>query len=301
MMDKKQLLSRCLWLCLLFMGAASLAGTVWAQKITVRGVVVTTSEEPIIGATVQVLDQAGSGTATNLDGEFVLNDVPSNATLRVSYVGSQTQDVPVNGRTYIKIVLQDDTELLDEVVVVGYGTQKKANLTGAVSTVDVSKTLTGRPQHDVAKALQGSVPGLTITTSSGALDGDVSMRIRGVGTLSNSTVSNPLIVVDGVPMDDLSLVDPQSIESISVLKDAASTSIYGTRAAFGVILISTKGAEKVERMTVKYNNNFSWDKATYLPDYADVPSQLRAALEGKANAGQYEVELFGMYFDKLLP
>lgn len=127
------------------------------------------------------------------------------------------------------------------------------------------------------------------------------MRIRGVGTLSNSEKSNPLIVVDGVPMDDISFLNTQDIESISVLKDAASTSIYGTRAAFGVILINTKSAKPTEKVTINYSNNFAWDQATYLPNFPDVPTQLRAALEAKANANQYEVELFGMYFDKLLP
>ena len=191
----------------------------------------------------------------------------------------------------MKIVLKEDTELLDEVVVVGYGVQKKANLTGAVTTVDLNKTMAGRPQQDVSKALQGAVPGLSITTENGDINGNASMRIRGVGTLSNSEKSNPLIVVDGVPMDDISFLNTQDIESISVLKDAASTSIYGTRAAFGVILINTKSAKPTEKVTINYSNNFAWDQATYLPNFSDVPTQLRSALEAKANANQYEVEL----------
>ena len=186
-------------------------------------------------------------------------------------------------------------------VVVGYGTQKKANLTGAVSTVDLSKTMAGRPQQDVAKALQGAVPGLSVISNNGDINGKPTLRIRGVGTLSNDAKSNPLIVVDGVPMDDISFLNTQDIESVSVLKDAASTSIYGTRAAFGVILIQTKGAKGADRTTINYSNNFSWDGATFLAKFSDVPSQLRAALEGKANANNYEVELFGMNFDKLLP
>lgn len=196
----------------------------------------------------------------------------------------------------MKIVLKEDTELLDEVVVVGYGVQKKANLTGAVTTVDLNKTMAGRPQQDVSKALQGAVPGLSITTENGDINGNASMRIRGVGTLSNSEKSNPLIVVDGVPMDDISFLNTQDIESISVLKDAASTSIYGTRAAFGVILINTKSAKPTEKVTINYSNNFAWDQATYLPNFSDVPTQLRSALEAKANANQYEVELFWYVF-----
>ena len=161
--------------------------------------------------------------------------------------------------------------------------------------------MAGRPQQDVAKALQGAVPGLSVLSSNGDINAKPTMRIRGVGTLSNDAKSNPLIVVDGVPMDDISFLNPQDIESVSVLKDAASTSIYGTRAAFGVILIQTKGARPTERTTITYSNNFAWDQATFIPDYPDVPTQLKAALEGRANSGKYEVELFGMYFDKLLP
>lgn len=267
------------------------------QQQVVKGVVTDTKGEPIVGATVSVIGKT-TGAITDLNGRFSLS-VGAGTELRISYVGYKS--VTLRAQRDMQVKLEEDAGQLSEVVVVGYGTQKKANLTGAVSTVDLSKTMAGRPQQDVTKALQGAVPGLTITSSSGSINGQASMRIRGVGTLSNKAVSNPLIVVDGVPMDDISFLNTQDIESISVLKDAASTSIYGTRAAFGVILIQTKGAHPAERTTVTYNNNFSWDQATYLPDYPDVPTQLKMALEGKANAGQYEVELFGMYFDKLLP
>lgn len=267
------------------------------QTVTVAGTIVDVQGEPVIGAS--VLEKGTSnGAMTDIDGKFSLKVKPG-AILRITFVGYTPQEVKAqNG---MRIVLKEDTGLLDEIVVVGYGTQKRANLTGAVSTVDLSKTMQGRPQQDVAKALQGAVPGLSITTSSGDIDANATMRIRGVGTLSNSEVSNPLIVVDGVPMDDISYLNTQDIESISVLKDAASTSIYGTRAAFGVILIQTKSAKPTDKVQINYSNNFAWDQATYLPDFGDVPSQLKAALEGKANAGQYEVELFGMYFDQLLP
>lgn len=277
--------------------AANPGVTEQMQSITVTGVVVDAKGEPVIGASV-VEKGTANGMVTNIDGQFTLT-VRGGAVLQISFVGYKTQEV--KAAKTLRIVLKEDTELLDEVVVVGYGTQKKANLTGAVTTVDLSKTMEGRPQQDVAKALQGAVPGLTITTTSGDINESAAMRIRGVGTLSNGEVSNPLIVVDGVPYDDISFLNTQDIESISVLKDAASTSIYGTRAAFGVILIQTKGAKPLEKVTVNYSNNFAWDQATYLPDYPDVPTQLKMALEGKANAGKYEVELFGMYFDKLLP
>lgn len=277
--------------------AATPGVTEQMQAVTVSGVVVDSQGEPVIGASV-VEKGTTNGIVTNIDGKFTIS-VKAGATLQISFVGYKTQEV--KAAKTMKVVLKEDNELLDEVVVVGYGTQKKANLTGAVSTVDLGKTMEGRPQQDVAKALQGAVPGLTITTTSGNINENAAMRIRGIGTLSNSEVSNPLIVVDGVPMDDISFLNTQDIESISVLKDAASTSIYGTRAAFGVILIQTKGAKPTEKVTINYSNNFAWDQSTYIPDYPDVPTQLKMALEGKANANQYEVELFGMYFDKLLP
>jgi TonB-linked SusC/RagA family outer membrane protein len=201
----------------------------------------------------------------------------------------------------MRIVMKEDNAQLDEVVVVGYGSQKKANLTGAVSTVDLDKTLTSRPEQDVTKALQGAVPGLTVLNSSGDINSEPTLRIRGLGTLSNSQTSSPYIVVDGVPVDDLSMINSNDIASISVLKDAAASSIYGTRAAFGVILITTKSGKKGDRVKIDYNNNFAWDNSTYLPDYPNVPTQLEAAIRAKKRQGSDAVELFGMYFDQLLP
>lgn len=267
------------------------------QAITISGLVVDAAGEPIIGASV-VEKGTTNGGITDLDGKFTLTITPG-ATLKISFVGYQTQEV--KAAKTMRITLKEDTEMLDEVVVVGYGVQKKANLTGAVSTVDLNKTMAGRPQQDVAKALQGAVPGLSILTTSGAIDETASMRIRGLGTLSNGEVSNPLIVVDGVPMDDISFLDTQDIENISVLKDASASSIYGTRAAFGVILINTKSAKPSEKVTINYSNNFAWDQATYLPDYPDVPTQLKMGIEASMNGGAGMPELFGMYFDKLLP
>lgn len=172
-------------------------------------------------------------------------NVQQGAILQISFIGYKSQEIKVQQST-IKVILAEDNEMLDEVVVVGYGSQKKVNVTGAVSTVDVNKALEAKPQMDVTKALQGVVPGLTILNTQGGINEQPSMTIRGVGTLSNSETSNPLIIVDGVPLDDLSLINPQDIASVSVLKDAASTSIYGSRAAFGVVLITTKqGTKKI--------------------------------------------------------
>ncbi len=262
----------------------------------VTGIVTDELGEPVIGASI-LIKGSEQGTVTDIDGNFFLT-APDNAILIFSYVGMISQELPVSSNMIV--VLRSDTELLDELVVVGYGTQRKANLTGAVSTVDVAKTLEARPYSDVSKALQGAVPGLSIISSSGRLGAQPSISIRGLGTLSNNATSNPLIVVDGVPMDDLSLLNTQDIENISVLKDAASTSIYGTRAAFGVILITTKSARNVDRISVNYTNNFGWDTPSILPDYPDVPTQLEALIEANSRAGLAN-ELFGMYLDEMLP
>ena len=268
---------------------SSLEVTEQMQTQTVTGLVVDAKGEAVIGASV-VEKGTTNGIVTDLDGKFTLN-VTQGATLQISFVGYQTQEVKASKS--MRITLKEDTELLDEVVVVGYGVQKKANLTGAVSTVDVSKTLEARPQSDVTKALQGVVPGLSIINTSGKLNSEPSITIRGTGTLSNSAKSAPLIVVDGVPMEDISFLNTQDIENISVLKDAASTSIYGTRAAFGVVLITTKAAKKVDKVSVNYTNNFAWDTPSILPNYPDVATQARALRSANLRAG-LDNELFGM-------
>ncbi len=266
------------------------------QAQSVSGMVVDVNGDPVIGAS--ILEKGSTnGTITDVDGKFTLN-AKAGATITVSFVGFLPQDVKA-GRN-LRVVLREDSELLDEVVVVGYGVQKKANLTGAVSSIDVSKTLDARPQSDVTKALQGAVPGLTILNTNGAIDSKPTITIRGTGTLSNSAKSNPLIVVDGVPMDDITFLNTQDIENISVLKDAASTSIYGTRAAFGVLLITTKSAKKAEKVTVNYTNNFAWETPTVLPDYPDVPTQIKALSAANKRAG-LDNELFGMWLDDMLP
>lgn len=277
---------------LLFVGI----GITFAQT-RVEGNVIDETGEPVIGASIQIKG-TGQGTVTDFDGDFTLSVPAGSNTLVVSYVGMITQEVAV--KPSLRIVLKSDSELLDELVVVGYGTQKKANLTGAVTTVDVGKTLEARPYSDVAQALQGAVPGLSVISSSGQLGAQPSLSIRGLGTLSNNANSKPLIVVDGVAMDDISLLNTQDIQNISVLKDAASTSIYGTRAAFGVILITTKSAKKTDRVSVSYTNNFSFDTPSILPDYPDVPTQLKAMMEANGRAGMAN-ELFGMYLDQMLP
>ena len=264
-----------------------------AEPIAIVGKVIDANGEPLVGASVA---EAGTsnGTITALDGAFVLN-VEKNVTLLVSYVGYKDQEV--RAHKDMVVMLREDTQVLDEVVAIGYGTQKKANLTGAVTTVDVSKTLESKTESDVAKALQGAVPGLTITNTTGDLDADPTVVIRGIGTLSNNGTSSPLYVVDGVPVENLSYLNPNDIESISVLKDASSTAIYGTRAAFGVVLVTTKTAKTAEKVSVTYNNNFAWSRATALPDYPSVYAQAVAMSEAKGYLGE-RAELFGMYVDE---
>lgn len=265
---------------------------------TITGRVVDEKGEAIIGANIVEVGTT-NGTITDIDGRFTFR-VANDASIQISYIGYLSQTINTAGRTNFNITLVEDMQSLEELVVVGYGIQTKANLTGAVSTVDVSKTLEARPYSDISKALQGAVPGLSIISSSGKLGSQPSISIRGLGTLSNDATSNPLIVVDGVPMEDLSLLNTQDIENISVLKDAASSSIYGTRAAFGVILITTKSARQTDRISVNYTTNLAWDTPTILPDYPDVPSQLKALIEANGRAGLAN-ELFGMYLDEMLP
>ena len=263
-----------------------------AAPISVVGKVVDANGEPLVGASV-VEAGTSNGTITDLDGAFVLSVEP-NVTLVVSYVGYKDQEV--RAHKDMVVMLKEDTQVLDEVVAIGYGTQKKANLTGAVTSVDVSKTLESKTESDVAKALQGAVPGLTITNATGDLDADPTVVIRGIGTLSNSGTSTPLYIVDGVPVENLGYLNSNDIESISVLKDASSTAIYGTRAAFGVVLVTTKTAKTQEKVSVTYNNNFAWSHATALPEYPDVIAQATALTDANKRAGLAS-ELFGMYLD----
>ena len=264
---------------------------------TIMGTVLDENNEPIIGASVMQAGVKGNAVATDVYGHFKLQ-VPRGSKLSVSYVGYKTETVAAaEGMT---VYLQPTTEVLNELVAVGYGTQKRANLTGAVATVDVQRVMDSRPVTDVSKALQGAVPGLTITNSNGEINGTPSIKIRGTGTLSNDQTSKPLIVVDGVVVEDLSFVNPNDIAEISVLKDAASASIYGSRAAFGVILITTKSPAKQDRVSVSYNNNFGWSGATTLPDYPTVYEQLVGLTEANL-AANGEVGLFGMDPFEMMP
>ncbi len=213
----------------------------YAQNKTVTGTVIDTTGESVIGASVLVQGTT-NGTITDFDGKFTLTNVPADATITISFVGYKTVNVALNGRSSINVTLEDDSEALEEVVVVGYGVQKKSDVTGALTQVS-AKELTTRPVSNAFEALQGKAAGVDITTSErpGTLG---SIYIRGTRSLSAS--SSPLYVVDGVPLQngDMSNLNPRDIESINILKDASSTAIYGSRGANGVILITTKRGSK---------------------------------------------------------
>ena len=236
-----------------------------AQTLTVSGTVTDrATSESVVGASVFV-EGTSNGTITDVDGRYKLSNVPQKATLVVSYIGYATQRIPVNGRQQLNVQLVEDTETLDEVVVVGYGVQKKVNLTGSVSSVK-SDVLERRPVADATQSLQGLVPGLLVTNSDTGRPGSTgTLTIRGQGNLNDD--ANPYVLVDGVEMT-LAEVNPNDIESISVLKDAAACAIYGARAAYGVILVTTKKG-KEGKARISYQGTVGWSQPTVLPDMVD--------------------------------
>ncbi|MGL5317281.1 MAG: SusC/RagA family TonB-linked outer membrane protein [Bacteroidales bacterium] len=268
-------------------------------NMKVNGTVTDNKGEPLVGVNV-VVKGTTIGTMTDAEGLFSL-DVPQNGILEFSYIGYKTQDVSVGRQRSIKVTLEEDAQQVSEIVVVGFGTQKKENLTGAVSTVDVKKTIGSKANIDVTKSLQGTTPGLAITSKSGKLGSASALSIRGAGTVIDGKVSgSPLVLVDGVPMDDLSMLNPADVESISVLKDAASSSIYGARGAFGVILIKTKTGRKTDKVNVSYNGNVAWNSPTTLVQFSDPTVELPALIAAKERAGEV-AEAFGMVFKDMLP
>ncbi|WP_212002929.1 TonB-dependent receptor [Chitinophaga sp. HK235] len=265
----------------------------WAQQMVTGTVLDKNNQQPIIGATVMA---GKKGTVTDVNGKFSLDAPAGTVVVHVTFIGYQPQDVSV-GKNALHILLAPDQRSLEQVVVVGFGTQKKANLTGAVNTVDIGKTMQGRPITDPSKALQGISPGLNIQYSNGGLTASPSINIRGAGSLNGT--SRPLILVDNVETPDLTLINPEDIESISVLKDAASTSIYGARAAFGVVLIKTKSGVRNMPTKITYSNNFGWNSPTSLPDFADPVAELTGMINAAKRTGPASPELFGMQLTKL--
>ena len=242
-----------------------LGSAIYAQnQLRVAGTVTDSDNVPIIGATVMVKGTL-KGTVTDVDGRFSLSVDTEDEILSVSYIGYETKELKVSTTEEFRIILKDDSRLLDEVVVVGYGTQKKVNLTGSVVAVQ-GEELAKRPVVSTTLALQGLAPGVTVSSTSGqpGSEGE-SVRIRGIGTLNNS---DPLVLVDNV-VSSLNAVNPNDIESISILKDAASSAIYGSRAANGVILITTKRA-KDGKLAINFGGNLA------LQSMIDKPKMLGA-------------------------
>lgn len=247
----------------------------YAQHLSITGKVTDKLDEPIIGASVLVKGTS-NGVITDLNGVFNMKNVPSDGVLTVSYIGYKDVEVKINpSQTSYAITLEEDNQMLDEVVVVGFGTQRRANLTEAVATVD-TKALKSRPVTNLGQSLQGTVPGLNLSVGSygGQLGQTMDVNIRGTGTISTGSTASTLILIDGIE-GNMNNLNPDDIESISVLKDAAASSIYGSRAAFGVILITTKKG-KAGKASVSYSGNAryygpfnlpnlmnSWDFANY--------------------------------------
>ena len=236
------------------------------QKKTITGTIVDPSGMPVIGANVMVKGTT-NGTITDMDGKFSL-EVASGATLMVSYIGFANQEIKIGNQTVLSITLKEDAEALDELVVVGYGTQKKVNLTGAVSMVE-SEVLESRPVQNVGQALQGVVPGLnfSVNKTGGELNNALDMDIRGTGTIGEGSKSAPLVLIDGIE-GGMNSINPNDIKSISVLKDASSAAVYGSRAAFGVVLITTKEG-RAGRTQVNYSNNVRFSTPSALPTMMD--------------------------------
>ncbi|WP_236973722.1 SusC/RagA family TonB-linked outer membrane protein [Membranihabitans maritimus] len=234
---------------------------------SVSGTVVDEDNIPLIGVNVRIKD-TGKGTATDFNGQFSFDDINENDVLVFSYIGYVTKEVPVNGRKDITVVLKSDAETLEEVIVVGYGVQKKVNVSGAVDYID-GKKLEDRPVANVMQGLQGISPGLNINYEGGAPGSKPNINIRGFTSINGGS---PLVIIDGVSAtyDDLLRINPNDIESYSVLKDAASAAIYGARAAFGVILITTKSGS-AGKPTINYSNYVAWGKPTVLPEPVTDP------------------------------
>lgn len=254
------------------------------QVTTVQGMVTSDNGESLPGVTV-VLKGTTVGTVTGQDGTYKLNVPNGSGTLVFSFIGYATQEIAIEGKTTINVVLSENTETLEEVVVVGYGEQKKANLTGAVSTVD-AEVLSSRPVQNVSQALQGVIPGLNLQTTGlgGELNQPLSFNIRGAGTIGAGSSASALVLIDGME-GNLNAISAQDIESVTVLKDAAAAAVYGSRAPFGVILITTKKG-RAGKATVGYTNSFRISEPMGLPTMMDSHTFALYWNEAAVNGGE---------------
>ena len=240
----------------------------FAQVHQISGTVIDGTGEPIIGANVLEVGTT-NGVITDIDGNFKLSVQP-NAKIQVSFIGYITQTVTVGSQKNIKVTLKEDAQALDEVVVVGYGTMKKTDVTGSLASVSADK-LAARGALRVEDALQGSVPGVNITATNSRANGKFSMQIRGQSSINNS--NGPLYVVDGMVVSSIDFLNSEDIERIDVLKDASSTAIYGSRASEGVILITTKGAgagqSKAQPVEITYDGYYGIRKVARMPKFME--------------------------------
>lgn len=261
--------------------STSFQSTVKGDKKTLMGKVVDAKTgEPVIGASVRVKNSKMNGI-TNVNGEFQINNIPGNAELIVSYIGYEESIVHRNNLASVIVQLKEKSKSLDEVVVVGYGSQKKVNLTGAITSID-SKALDSRPVTTTTSALQGVIPNLQVTSSSGAPGSGATLNVRGTTSINGGS---PLVLVDGVEMD-LNIINPNDIANVTVLKDAAAAAIYGVRAAFGVVLVTTKNAANNEKTMVSYSGNVAFSKPTILPKMVKTSWEHAEFINGAmANAG----------------
>lgn len=259
-----------------------------AQTITIKGKVVDASGEPVIGANV-VVKGTTNGTITDLDGNFSL-EVSKGSTLVVSFIGYVNYEQKIGNQKVLSITLKEDSKTLDELVVVGYGVQKKVNLTAAVETVN-SDVLDNRPVKSAAEMLEGVVPNLNVSTLSGAPDAQSSLNIRGFTGMNSK--GSPLVLVDGVEQS-LDMVNPNDIDNISVLKDAAASAIYGSRAPYGVILVTTKSGEKGKKVSINYSGTYQLNQPSMLPHSAssvDFANSLNAAMNNSLKEGVYQADV----------
>lgn len=254
----------------------------YAQDVNVSGTVVSATDgEPLIGASVMVKGSS-QGTATDIEGNFTLT-APAGKTLVFSYVGYTSQELKVksSGMTGLKISLNEDSQVLDDLVVVGYGTQRKSVVTAAISKIGEDQLAATAPVR-VDNALKGLTSGVTVTSSSGQPGAAAQVRIRGIGTINNS---NPLYIVDGMPIEGgIDYLNPTDIKSIEVLKDAASGAVYGARATNGVVLVTTKNGVK-GKTTVTYDFSYGWQTASKHRKVLNATEYAVMMNEGNLNSG----------------
>lgn len=274
---RKSLRSAMLVLCSLLLAI----GTISAQNITIKGKVLDGAGDPVVGAYVLV-EGTQVGTMADETGSYSIS-APANGRLVFSFMGYRDQIVDINGRAVIDVLLVEDATMLADAVVVGFGTQKKENLSGAVTSVKVEEALVARPIADVGRGLQGAAPGLSVVVADSEVGSDPVMRIRGTQASVYGS-SSPLILLDNVEIPSINLVNPNDIESVTVLKDAASASIYGAKAAFGVILLTSKKGANVDRVDVQYSGNVAFQNMASDYEMGDVDA-LRYTVEAAERVG----------------